>query len=155
MSRRHEGRILALQFLFQRDFNAGELNEALREFWALHPVRPALRSFAESLIRGVEQMRPSLDERLREFLVNWELSRLAAVDRNILRLALYEMLHRPDIPPLVSLNEAIDLAKEFGDPESPRFVNGVLDRAVKSLKRPVREPATGRSRRGASKSGKG
>ncbi|MCX7817735.1 MAG: transcription antitermination factor NusB [Kiritimatiellae bacterium] len=147
MSRRHEGRILALQFLFQRDFNVEDLDEALREFWGARPVRPKLREFAESLIRGVEQMRPSLDERLRGYLVNWELSRLAAVDRNILRLALYEMLHRPDIPPVVSLNEAIDLAKEFGDPDSPRFVNGVLDRAVKELSRPVREPMAGRSSR--------
>lgn len=137
MSRRHEGRILALQFLFQRDFNTDDLDEALKEFWASRPVRPRLREFAESLIRGVEQVRPTLDDRLRTYLVNWELSRLAAVDRNILRLALYEMLHRPDIPPLVSLNEAIDLAKEFGDPDSPRFVNGVLDRAVKTLARPV------------------
>ncbi len=155
MSRRHEGRILALQFLFQRDFNTDDLEAALADFWALHSVRPRLREFAESLIRGVEQMRPSLDERLRQFLVNWELSRLAAVDRNILRLALYEMLHRPDIPPVVSLNEAIDLAKEFGDPDSPRFVNGVLDRAVQTLQRPAREPATGRSVRGSTQSRKG
>jgi len=138
MSRRHEARLLAVQFLFQRDFNAGDLEEALRDFWDGRQVSDRLRSFAEELIRGVESVRPDLDDRLRGYATNWDLARMAAVDRNILRLALYEMIHRPDIPPVVSINEAVDLAKEFSGRESARFVNGVLDRAVRDVPRPAR-----------------
>ncbi|MBU4459214.1 MAG: transcription antitermination factor NusB [Verrucomicrobia bacterium] len=138
MSARHESRLLAVQFLFQRDFNDGDLADALADFWAARNIGPKLRAFAEDLIRGVEAVRPELDERLRALATNWDLSRMAAVDRNILRLALYEMHHRADIPPVVSMNEAIDLAKEFGGRESGRFVNGILDRAAKDVKRPAR-----------------
>lgn len=138
MSRRHEGRVLAVQFLFQRDFNDGDLDMALADFWAGRRVAEKLRGFAEALIRGVESVRPDLDERLRGYATNWDLSRMAAVDRNILRLALYEMIHRSDIPPVVSINEAVDLAKEFSGRDAARFVNGVLDRAIRDVERPAR-----------------
>jgi len=138
MSSRHEARLLAVQFLFQRDFNDGEMAAALADFWLFHKVRPKLRSFAEMLILGVEERKAELDAKIRELAINWDVSRMAATDRNILRLALFEMLHRPDIPPVVSINEAVDLAKEFGGRESGRFVNGILDRASKTVDRPAR-----------------
>lgn len=138
MSSRHEARLLAVQFLFQRDFNGGDLVDALADFWAGRKTSAKLRGFAEELIRGVEANRPHLDDLLRGYATNWDLARMAAVDRNILRLAVYEMHHRPDIPPVVSINEAVDLAKEFGGRESGRFVNGILDRASKDVARPAR-----------------
>jgi N utilization substance protein B len=83
---------------------------------------------------------PEIDDRIRRYSENFDFNRIAAVDRNILRLAIYEMLFRDDIPPVVSINEAIELAKTFGGTESGRFVNGILDRVRKELTRPAREP---------------
>jgi N utilization substance protein B len=128
----------AVQFLFQCEFNREELEQALREFWEERKGGAKLRQFAESLIRGVEENRAHLDELLVKYAQNWELHRMGAVDRNVMRVALFEMVHRPDIPPVVSINEAVDLAKELSSDESGRFVNGVLDRARKDLDRPAR-----------------
>lgn len=87
---------------------------------------------------------PEIDERICRYCENYEFRRISAVDRNVLRLAIYEMLYRDDIPPVVSINEAIELAKTFGGGESGRFVNGILDRIRKDLDRPAREPVTKR-----------
>lgn len=141
MSGRHESRTLAVQFLFQRDFNKGDLDEALADFWPEHKAGPRIRVFAEELIRGVEAERANLDDQLAKFAANWDVKRMGAVDRNVMRLALYEMNHRKDIPPVVSINEAIELAKELSSDESGKFVNGILDRARKELDRPARAAA--------------
>lgn len=133
MTGRHESRTLAVQFLFQRDFNQGDLEEALADFWPEHKSGPKVRQFAEELIRGVEAERAKLDELLAKFAANWDVKRMGAVDRNVMRLALYEMNFRKDVPPVVSINEAIDLAKELSSDESGKFVNGILDRARKEL----------------------
>ncbi len=87
---------------------------------------------------------PEIDERIRRYCENYEFRRISPVDRNVLRLAIYEMLYRDDIPPVVSINEAIELAKTFGGAESGRFVNGILDRVRKDLDRPARVPVTKR-----------
>jgi N utilization substance protein B len=83
---------------------------------------------------------PEIEERVRRYCENYEFGRISAVERNVLRLAIYEMLYRDDIPPVVSINEAIEVAKTFGGAESGRFVNGILDRVRKDLTRPAREP---------------
>jgi transcription antitermination protein NusB len=83
---------------------------------------------------------PEIDERIRRYCENYEFRRISAVDRNVLRLAIYEMLYRDDIPPVVSINEAIELAKAYGGADSGRFVNGILDRIRKDLDRPARDP---------------
>jgi N utilization substance protein B len=82
-----------------------------------------------------------IDDRIRKYSDNYDFHRISAVDRNVLRLAIHEMLHRDDIPPVVSINEAIELAKTFGGPDSSRFVNGILDRVKDDLTRPLREAA--------------
>jgi N utilization substance protein B len=82
---------------------------------------------------------PEIDDRIRKYCENYEFNRISPVDRNVLRLAIYEMLHRDDIPPVVSIDEAIELAKTFGGADSGRFVNGILDRVKKDLTRPLRE----------------
>ena len=98
----------------------------------------AIRLFAEPLVRGVIEHRPEIDGRLKDVIKNWEIHRLAAVDRNVLRLAIFEMLYRDDIPPVVSINEAVDIAKKFSTEDSGRFVNGVLDKIRTELMRPAR-----------------
>ncbi len=92
-------------------------------------------------MRGAIEKLPEVDAKIRTLADNWDFERLAAVDRNILRLAVYEMLFRPEIPPVVSINEAIEIAKKFSTTESGKFVNGLLDRVKKELLRPARQPA--------------
>jgi transcription antitermination protein NusB len=141
MSSRHDARLWAVQFLFQRDFNDTEMEDALAEFWSERKANPNSRVFSEALIRGVEIYRDEIDERLRQYAEHWSLERMGAVDRNIMRVALFEMLFCKEIPPVVSINEAVDLAKELSGRESGKFVNGILDRARQDLGRPARVSA--------------
>lgn len=163
MGTRREARERAVQFLFQHDLNPPEqLDEALDRFWDAQrlnaveakldkatwgePVavpdptadEAATRAFADGLIRGVLGCRADLDAQIVKFAEHWDLHRMAAVDRNVLRLAIYEMLHRDDIPPVVSINEAVDIAKRFSTDQSGRFVNGILDKVKGELMRPAR-----------------
>jgi N utilization substance protein B len=163
MGKRREARERAVQFLFQHDLNPPEkLDEALEQFWQTQRAaaiaeekgsatwgesielppptadEAAVRLFAEPLIRGAIEHRVAVDEQIKKFAVNWELHRIAAVDRNILRLAIYEMLYREDIPPVVSINEAVDIAKKFSTQDSGKFVNGILDKVKSELLRPAR-----------------
>jgi len=163
MGKRREGRERAIQFLFQHDLNPPEdLAGALDQFWEsqraaaiagdkaaatwgqvveLPPPttgEAAVRLFADPLIRGTLEHRDEADEVIKKHAKNWELHRIAAVDRNILRLAIYEMLHRLDIPPVVSINEAVDIAKKFSTQDSGKFVNGILDKVKGELMRPAR-----------------
>jgi len=138
MSSRHEARLWAVQFLFQLDFNQGEREAALVDFWAERKCSARLRTFCEELISGVELNREDIDRRLRQYAEHWSLERMGAVDRNIMRVALFEMLFCSDIPPVVSINEAVDLAKELSGRESGKFVNGILDRARQDVERPAR-----------------
>lgn len=163
MGMRREARERAIQFLFQYDLNRPDnLDEALAHFWesqraaALaeekgkatwgekHDLPPptaeeaAVRLFADPLIRGTVEHLMEIDGKIKHFARNWDLHRMAAVDRNVLRLAIYEMLHRDDIPPVVSINEAVDIAKKFSTDESGKFVNGILDKVKGELMRPAR-----------------
>jgi len=140
--KRRRARELAIQFLYQHDLCAGPLDEALALFWETQPdVSSAIREFAEPLIRGTVEKRAAVDEKIQQYTEHWELSRIAAVDRNVLRLAIYEMLFRDDIPPVVSINEAVDIAKKFSTRESGAFVNGILDKLRGDLPRPARTAA--------------
>lgn len=163
MGKRREARERAVQFLFQHDLNPPEnLAETLAAFWESQrqPVidadkapatwgqkvelpppttaEMAVRLFAEPLIKGTIEHRNEIDEQIRKYAKNWELDRMAAVDRNILRLAIYEMMFREDIPPIVSINEAVDIAKKFSTQDSGKFVNGILDKVKSELMRPAR-----------------
>jgi N utilization substance protein B len=163
MGKRREARERAIQFLFQHDLNPPEnLELALAHFWnsqravalaeekgdaqwgekvELPPAtaeEAATRLFADPLIRGTLEHRDEADELIKKHAKNWDLHRIAAVDRNIMRLAIYEMLHRDDIPPVVSINEAVDIAKKFSTEDSGKFVNGILDKIKGDLLRPAR-----------------
>jgi N utilization substance protein B len=140
--KRRLARELAIQFLYQHDMSGGSLAEELPLFWTTQQdINDAARQFAEELIRGAVEHRDVINEKIEKYTQNWELQRIAAVDRNILRLAIYEMLFRDDIPPVVSINEAVDIAKKFSTPESGAFVNGILDRFKTDLTRPARTAA--------------
>lgn len=144
MGSRHESRELALQFLYQQDTNSKyphTLPEAFQAFWKMQEHEPEAEKFAEDLARGVIEHREAVDAKIKGYAKNWDFARLAVVDRNILRLAIYELLFREDIPPVVSINEAIDLAKKYSTEDSGRFVNGILDRVKLDLTRPLRTPS--------------
>jgi len=102
------------------------------------PSEMATRLFADPLIKGTLEHRDEIDKIIVEHAKNWDLHRIAGVDRNILRLSIYEMLHREDIPPIVSINEAVDIAKKFSTEDSGKFVNGILDKVKQNLMRPAR-----------------
>lgn len=144
MGKRREGREAAVQFLYQLDLHGETAASDPADFWALRSTpdkvsTPAkTRVFAEQLVLGVNTHRAEIDARIRECTANYELQRLAAVDRNILRVAIYELLHSLDVAPVIIINEAIEIAKKFGAEKSGGFVNGVLDRIKKDLNRPDR-----------------
>jgi len=141
MGKRREGREAAVQFLFQDDLNKTDpaaMAEVLDEFWKLREYAPRTRQFATKLIRGVLENHDAIDERIKRVTANYELHRIAAVDRNILRVAIYEMLHTSEVPPVVCINEAIEIAKRFGSEDSGRFVNGILDKLKEETARPLR-----------------
>ncbi len=151
MGKRREGREAAVQFLYQLDLH-GETEAAdPAGFWALRSGpgtadTPAkTRAFTEQLVHGVNANREAIDARIKECTANYELHRLAAVDRNILRVAIFELLHSLDIAPVVIINEAIEIAKKFGTEKSGGFVNGVLDRIKKDINRPARVAAVPRA----------
>lgn len=131
MATRRDAREWAVQLLFELDLNPGNLTERLHSQLEKHSPDKRTWEFAEDLVKGVAGLRDALDEVITRYAQNWEIHRMAVVDRNVLRLALYEILFRPDIPAAVSINEAVDLANYFNSAESGKFVNGILDRVRK------------------------
>lgn len=128
MGKRREGREAALQFLFSHDLNARLDERDAEAFWVLRRTSPSVRAFAEELISGVRSNLEPINVIISPALDNFDLDRVSAVERNILRIAVFEMLHLQEIPAAVTINEAIEIAKRFGGDESGRFINGVLDR---------------------------
>jgi N utilization substance protein B len=142
MGLRRDGREAAVQFLYQVDTHKpADVEKALEEFWRQNDAKQNVRDFANDLLRGTLEKKAEIDAKIASLADNWDFGRLAVVDRNILRLALYEMLFRTEIPPVVSINEAIEIAKKFSTAESGKFVNGLLDRVKKDLLRPARQAA--------------
>ena len=129
MGKRRRARELALQVLYQLDIREERSEHILPEFWEENDVEKDIRNFANTLIKGVEEKRPEIDKLLTEFAFNWNLSRMSVIDRTILRLGSFEILFLKEIPPAVSINEAIELAKIFGTDDSFKFINGILNRA--------------------------
>jgi transcription antitermination protein NusB len=128
MGSRTKARETALQALYQLDTGGGSGQEVLSGHF--DPLDAETRKFAEELVRGVQGERASIDLIIERTSTNWKIDRMARVDRNILRLAIYELLRREDVPVKVTLNEAIELGKKFGSEESSAFVNGILDKVA-------------------------
>jgi transcription antitermination factor NusB len=134
VGRRRKSRELALQLLYQLDVQGeGDPGPSFAEFWMRHPVDDEVREFAESLVRGTKLHQGKIDELIAQYAENWELERMAVVDRNILRGGIFELLWESDVPPKVAINEALEVAKKFSTQESSRFINGILDRVHKEL----------------------
>lgn len=125
---RRKARERALQFLFGLDFTNNPWEPAAAAFWEFEPTRASVRQYAMTLIRGVCEQREALDEAIAGAIEKWAPERVGRIERNIIRIALYEMRNAEDVPPPVAINEAIELAKTFGAEDAPRFVNGILDR---------------------------
>lgn len=137
---RRQAREWTVQFLFQTEFNPGDLEAALTEFWNDDEKKPSERDqkYVNEVVRGVLEKQREIDRTITKYTDNWDVDRLGVLDRTVLRVATYEMLFRSDIPPVVSINEAVEIAKAYISKEAGRFVNGVLDRIQKELDRPSR-----------------
>jgi N utilization substance protein B len=128
MGIRRRAREIALQVLYQLDISDGNPREVLRLYWEnFAPTAKAL-DFCQRLVQGVHQNQPQIDQLIEETSENWSLKRMSFVDRNILRMATFELWKCPDIPFKVTLNEAVELAKKFSTDESGAFINGILDK---------------------------
>lgn len=141
MTSRHQARERALQILFQYDIH-GKPGIWLDEFWKQAKVTEEVKAFTEQLVQGVLQHKKELDELLQRYATNWKVSRMPIVDRNILRAGLYEFFWMDDVPAKVTMNEAIELAKSFGDEAASKFVNGILDKVLASEPRLEQKRAT-------------
>jgi len=148
MRKRTRSREFALQVLYQVDMTHSSPKEILEDFWqdrtdlALSSQEkeaveedkkdPEIRQYTEILVLGTLDKLPSIDKTIERFAENWEMKRMGYVDRNILRLSTYEILHLEEIPLKVAINEAVELAKRYGEADSSKFVNGILDRIAKT-----------------------
>jgi N utilization substance protein B len=139
-AQRRDGRVAALQYLYAWSINPpANLAEDLRVFFENLEHPRDHYAFGEELIHGVIDHIADIDARIKGLAHNWEFDRIAKIDLGILRLAMFEMIHRKDIPPVVSINEAIDLSKQFSNADSKRFINGILDRLKDQLGRDARK----------------
>ncbi len=149
MASRHKAREYALQMLYQAETAGVPIAEVISHFWAEREVPEEVRSFAQKLASGAAESLPEIDALLSSNLDNWRLERLAIVDRNVLRLAVYEFLHEADTPSVVIIDEAIEIAKRFGGEDSGQFVNGILD----ALRKELEAEGAARSGGGADRAG--
>jgi len=130
--KRRKAREYALQILFQLDIRKEKPSAAvLKHFWAEYEPDEDVKAFSEEIVKGTYKHIAKINELLHQCAKNWSLDRMAVVDRNVLRMAVYEILYRIDIPTSVTINEAIEIAKKYGTDESGSFVNGILDRAAR------------------------
>jgi transcription antitermination factor NusB len=130
LRKRTQARECALQILYQYEMNPEPMTEILKKFWSQQDEAfpEDVRDFAEKLALGTVEHQAEIDKVVERYADNWELSRMAIIDRNIMRFATYELLYLADVPPKVTLNEAVNLAKKFSQEESGKFVNGILDK---------------------------
>ncbi len=140
--KRTKARELALQFLYQVDIRGEESLEAMDPFLDRVGVPDEVRDFARDLVRGCREHHADIDQRIRDVAEHWDLSRMAVIDRNILRIAIYELLHRSDVPPKVAINEAIELGKKYSTKNSGGFINGILDRVRADIAEGAPSPPT-------------
>lgn len=137
MRKRTRGRECALQVLYQVDITKDDYAYCINDFWSAkkdRKIEDSVVDFANMLVKGTVENLKRIDGAISSFATNWNIKRMAVVDRNVLRLATYELLFLKDIPPKVSINEAVDMAKKYGDKDSGKFVNGILDKIGKTAK---------------------
>ncbi len=133
MRKRTKAREVVLQFLYQQDIRKDNWSNNISDFELLKNIEEDIANFANTLIKGTLENISTLDDIISKSAQNWQLKRMATVDRNIMRMATYELLYESKIPAKVSINEAINLAKKYGDEESGKFVNGILDKIKRDI----------------------
>ena len=133
MGLRRDGRETAVQFLFSKDIKNDSHSEDLDNFFSISTAKKDAKNFAIELVNGIIEKIEKIDEIIQSNVDNFEINRLSTIDRNVLRLAIYEMYYRDDIPAAVCINEAIEISKRFGTEESGSFVNGVLDKVKENI----------------------
>lgn len=132
MRKRTQSRECALKILYQAELTRREIHVAAEHFWGeFETVDDNVRTFTDRLTSGIEKNLEEIDRKISAHATNWQLKRMAVIDRNVLRIGVFELLHATDIPPKVTINEAVELAKKYGDLESSKFVNGILDKIHK------------------------
>jgi transcription antitermination protein NusB len=146
MGRRTKARECAFQILYQREITGEEIAKVVDSFWMVRSGTAHMRAMAERLAFGATGRAAQLDEAIVGAAANWRLDRMAPVDRTILRLGAYELLAEEETPAAVVLDEAIELAKRFGEADSPAFVNGVLDAICRQVRPPSGRPRKTRAR---------
>ena len=131
MRKRTRSREFALQILYQIDVSRDNYDAALANFWQAHSeenIGEEIKGFTAELVSGVAANLSAIDAKISQYAANWKLERMAVVDRNILRMSCFELMFRSDIPPKVSINEAVELAKKYSGAEAGKFVNAILDK---------------------------
>jgi transcription antitermination factor NusB len=132
MRRRTLSREHALKILYQIDITHRDLDLILIDYWKMEEVKDEeVMTYAKTIAAGVIKECKLLDDKISKYATNWQLKRMAVIDRNVMRIGLFELQHTTDIPPKVAINEAVELAKKYGDLESSKFVNGILDKIHK------------------------
>jgi len=127
--KRREARKFALKILYQMDIKCEQVNSILKDFWDSNSETPSeIKEFAEKIALGTEKNLTEIDNMISSVALNWKLKRMGYIDRNILRMAAYEILFLDEIPPVVSINEAIEIVKIYGTEDSPKFINGILNK---------------------------
>ena len=133
MRKRTQARECALIVLYQAEITRRSLESASKVFWTdRQTIDKRIIDYCERLTSGIEKHVDAIDKKISEYATNWQLKRMAVIDRNVLRIGVYELLFTSDIPPKVTINEAVELAKKFGDLDSSKFVNGILDKIHKT-----------------------
>jgi len=133
MRKRTQSRELALKILYQSDVARKKISQSAVDFKEMEDSpNDDIWKFTQSLISGVEEHLKAIDAKITQYATNWQIDRMAVIDRNILRLGFFELNYLSDVPPKVTINEAVELAKKYGDIESGKFVNGILDKFHKA-----------------------
>lgn len=128
MRRRTLARECALKILYRIEISKELVESSLEDFWSRESFSDQIKDFANTLVKGTHENLTKIDSIISRYTDNWEIKRMAVIDKNILRMGTFELLYRDDIPYKVSINEAIELAKKYGDVDSGKFVNGILDK---------------------------
>ncbi len=134
MGNRRFSRELVIQFLYLTEMNDGEISNQLKSFWENNSCQEDVQSFTEDILNDIFDHKKEIDARLEKYSDNWTLSRMAVIDRNLLRMAASELMYSKTVPRKVAIDEAVEIAKKYGSADSPNFINGVLDRILKELR---------------------
>jgi N utilization substance protein B len=135
MGRRRKAREHTLRVLFQLEFGNTEPEKAVAQYWENRRILEEIKEYSSWLIKGIIEHQQEVDKLIQSFSKNWRLSRMALVDRNIMRMAVFELLYETNVAPAIVINEAIEIAKKYSGEEAATFVNGILDAVQKSLKK--------------------